>query len=243
MKPDRVVIGAEDPRGAELMVALYQPFTRTGAPVMVMDCASAELCEVRGERPARHAHLVHERSRQRLRALRRRRRSRAAGGRLGSADRHRRSCFPGVGYGGSCFPEGREGADALLGRSQKYDFKVLKAVEAVNESQKRLLVRKMEKHFGVVEGPHDRDLGPGVQAQDRRHARGAGDSDRQDAAREGREGAGLRSGGDGGGARDLRHRRSPTRRRATTRFAAPMRWRSSPSGRSSASPTSPACAS
>jgi UDPglucose 6-dehydrogenase len=45
MKPDRVVIGAEDPRGAELMVALYQPFTRTGAPVMVMDCASAELAK------------------------------------------------------------------------------------------------------------------------------------------------------------------------------------------------------
>ena len=43
MKPDRVVIGAEDPRGAELMVTLYQPFTRTGAPIMVMDCASAEL--------------------------------------------------------------------------------------------------------------------------------------------------------------------------------------------------------
>ena len=43
MRPDRVVIGAEDPRGAELMRALYAPFTRTGAPVMVMDCASAEL--------------------------------------------------------------------------------------------------------------------------------------------------------------------------------------------------------
>ena len=39
MKPDRVVIGADDPRGAELMRELYQPFTRTGAPIMVMDCA------------------------------------------------------------------------------------------------------------------------------------------------------------------------------------------------------------
>ena len=43
MKPDRVVIGAEDPRAAEIMVKLHQPFTRTGAPIMVMDCASAEL--------------------------------------------------------------------------------------------------------------------------------------------------------------------------------------------------------
>ena len=46
MKPDRVVIGAEDPRAAaELMTELYAPFTRTGAPIMVMDCASAELCK------------------------------------------------------------------------------------------------------------------------------------------------------------------------------------------------------
>ncbi|MEZ5416526.1 MAG: hypothetical protein R2708_04195 [Vicinamibacterales bacterium] len=43
MKPDRVVIGAEDPKAAELMVALHKPFTRTGAPIMVTDCASAEL--------------------------------------------------------------------------------------------------------------------------------------------------------------------------------------------------------
>src|SRR5918994_7959411 len=45
LKPDRVVIGAEDPRGAELMKELYAPFTRTGAPIMLMDCASAELCK------------------------------------------------------------------------------------------------------------------------------------------------------------------------------------------------------
>src|SRR4029453_2295449 len=43
MKPDRVVIGAEDPRASELMVSLYSPFPPTGAPIMVMDCASAEL--------------------------------------------------------------------------------------------------------------------------------------------------------------------------------------------------------
>ena len=45
LRPDRVVIGAEDPRGAELMKELYAPFTRTGAPIMLMDCASAELCK------------------------------------------------------------------------------------------------------------------------------------------------------------------------------------------------------
>ena len=45
MKPDRVVIGAEDARAAEIMRELYAPFTRTGAPIMMMDCASAELCK------------------------------------------------------------------------------------------------------------------------------------------------------------------------------------------------------
>ena len=60
MKPDRVVIGAEDARAQEMMLELYSPFTRTGAPIMVMDCASAELAEVRGQRDAGLAHLVHE---------------------------------------------------------------------------------------------------------------------------------------------------------------------------------------
>ena len=45
MKPDRVVIGAEDQRAGEIMKELYAPFTRTGAPIMMMDCASAELCK------------------------------------------------------------------------------------------------------------------------------------------------------------------------------------------------------
>ena len=94
MKPDRVVIGAEDPRGAELMVALYQPFTRTGAPIMVMDCAERRAVEVRRERAAGDEDLVHERDRQRLRAVRRRRRSRAAGGRARIGASARRSCFP-----------------------------------------------------------------------------------------------------------------------------------------------------
>src|SRR5258708_18064820 len=45
MKPDRVVIGSEDQRAGEIMKELYAPFTRTGAPIMMMDCASAELCK------------------------------------------------------------------------------------------------------------------------------------------------------------------------------------------------------
>ena len=76
-----------------------------------------------------------------------------------------------------------------------YDFKILRAVEAVNDRQKSRLVEKMEAHFGQPEGQDDRAVGPGVQAADRRHARGAGDYHHRAAARGGRQRAGLRSGG------------------------------------------------
>ena len=59
MKPDRVVIGAEDARAAELMKELYSPFTRTGAPIMMMDCASAELCKYAANAmPVSYTHLT-----------------------------------------------------------------------------------------------------------------------------------------------------------------------------------------
>jgi len=150
MKPDRVVIGAEDPRGAELMVALHQPFTRTGAPIMVMDCASAELskyasnailatrisfmneianvCELYGADVDRVRQAV------------------GADRRIGAS-----FLFPGVGYGGSCFPKDVK-ALIRFSADKKYDFRILKAVEAVNDWQKRAIVRKMEEHFGSVKG-------------------------------------------------------------------------------------------
>ena len=93
MKPDRVVIGSDDERSAALMKELYGPFTRTGAPIMMMDTASAELSQVRGELDSRDAHLVHERDRQRLRAGRRRRRSGAPGDRRPTAASAARSSF------------------------------------------------------------------------------------------------------------------------------------------------------
>jgi UDPglucose 6-dehydrogenase len=150
MKPDRVVIGAEDPRGAELMEALYKPFTRTGAPIMVMDCASAELskyaanallatrisfmnevanvCELFGADVDRVRQAV------------------GSDRRIGTS-----FLFPGVGYGGSCFPKDVK-ALVRFSADKKYDFKVLKAVEAVNDLQKRMLVRKLEAHFGSLKG-------------------------------------------------------------------------------------------
>jgi UDPglucose 6-dehydrogenase len=150
MKPDRVVIGAEDPRGAELMEALYKPFTRTGAPIMVMDCASAELskyasnallatrisfmneianvCELFGADVDRVRQAV------------------GSDRRIGPS-----FLFPGVGYGGSCFPKDVK-ALVRFSADKRYDFKVLKAVESVNEFQKRVLVKKLEGHFGSLKG-------------------------------------------------------------------------------------------
>jgi UDPglucose 6-dehydrogenase len=130
MKPDRVVIGAEDPRAAELMVELYAPFTRTGAPIMVMDCASAELCKYAANAMlATRISFMNEVAN--VCELSAPTSTGAAGGR---ADKRigPSFLFPGVGYGGSCFPKD---VKALLRFSadKKYDFRILKAVEAVNE--------------------------------------------------------------------------------------------------------------
>ncbi|MEX2273453.1 MAG: UDP-glucose/GDP-mannose dehydrogenase family protein [Vicinamibacterales bacterium] len=147
MKPDRVVIGADDPRGADLMVGLYRPFTRTGAPIMVMDTASAELCKY-----AANAMLATRISFMNEIAnvcelfgadVDNVRLAIAADKRIGPA-----FLFPGVGYGGSCFPKD---VKALMhfSSSKKYRFRLLEAVDAVNEHQKLRLVEKLEKHFGT----------------------------------------------------------------------------------------------
>ncbi|MDQ3071048.1 MAG: UDP-glucose/GDP-mannose dehydrogenase family protein [Acidobacteriota bacterium] len=146
MRPDRVVIGAEDPRGADIMTALYRPFTRTGAPIMVMDTASAELCKYAANamlatrisfmnEVANVCELVGADVDKVRHAI-------ASDKRIGSA-----FLFPGVGYGGSCFPKD---VKALVHAShvRKYRFRTLEAVEAVNELQKMRLVEKLEKHFG-----------------------------------------------------------------------------------------------
>jgi UDPglucose 6-dehydrogenase len=150
MKPDRVVIGAEDPRAAQLMVDLYEPFTRTGAPVMVMDCASAELCKYAANamlatkisfmnEMARVCELYGANIDQVRRAV-------GADRRIGSA-----FLFPGVGYGGSCFPKDVR-AVQKFSADQGYRFEILEAVERVNRRQKALLVERMEEHFGSLAG-------------------------------------------------------------------------------------------
>ncbi|HEX6324491.1 MAG TPA: UDP-glucose/GDP-mannose dehydrogenase family protein [Vicinamibacterales bacterium] len=147
MRPDRVVIGADDPRGADIMTALYRPFTRTGAPIMVMDTASAELCKY-----AANAMLATRISFMNEVAnvcelfgadVDKVRLAIAADKRIGSA-----FLFPGVGYGGSCFPKDVKALVPFSG-AKKYRFRVLEAVEAVNEHQKLRVVEKLEKIFGA----------------------------------------------------------------------------------------------
>jgi UDPglucose 6-dehydrogenase len=150
MKPDRVVIGAEDPRAAGLMTELYAPFTRTGAPIMLMDCASAELCKY-----AANAMLATRISFMNEVAnvceavgadVDQVRRAVAADRRIGAS-----FLFPGVGYGGSCFPKDVK-AMLKFAAARDYRFEILEAVEAVNERQKLRLLSKVQKHFGSLKG-------------------------------------------------------------------------------------------
>ena len=150
MKPDRVVIGADDQRSAEIMKELYGPFTRTGAPIMLMDPASAELCKYAANamlatrisfmnEVANVCELVGADVDQVRRAV-------ASDRRIGSA-----FLFPGVGYGGSCFPKDVK-AMMKFAAEKSYDFEILRSVENVNERQKIRLFTKMKQHFGSVKG-------------------------------------------------------------------------------------------
>ncbi|HUL71467.1 MAG TPA: UDP-glucose/GDP-mannose dehydrogenase family protein [Vicinamibacterales bacterium] len=146
LRPDRVVIGATDARGAEIMTELHRPFTRTGAPIMVMDCASAELCKY-----AANAMLATRISFMNEIAnvceafgadVDKVRQAVASDRRIGPA-----FLFPGVGYGGSCFPKDVQ-AIVKFAADKKYRFRILEAVETVNELQKQRLLLKLDAHFG-----------------------------------------------------------------------------------------------
>jgi UDPglucose 6-dehydrogenase len=150
MKPDRVVIGCSDAKSGEIMRALYAPFTRTGAPIMVMDTPSAELCKYAANAMlatrisfmneiANVCELVGADAEAVRKAV-------GSDRRIGPS-----FLFPGIGYGGSCFPKD---VKAMLksAADEGYDFKILHAVEAVNVRQKSVLVAKMQAYFGDLKG-------------------------------------------------------------------------------------------
>jgi UDPglucose 6-dehydrogenase len=145
MKPDRVVVGTSSDKAQKLMSELYAPYVRSGNPIIFMDERSSELtkyaansflatkitfmnevanlCELVGA----DVDMV--------------RRGIGADDRIG-----KRFLFPGIGYGGSCFPKDVQ-ALALSSKEYHYDFKILDAVMEVNQTQKLKIVEKMIKYY------------------------------------------------------------------------------------------------
>jgi len=146
LKPDRVVIGSDSKRAAEVMEELYAPFVRTGNPILHMDIASAELTKYAANAMlATRISFMNEIANICMRvgaSIDHVRKGIGSDARIGS-----RFLFAGVGYGGSCFPKDVQ-AVVRTAAELGYDFKILQAVEAVNEKQKHLLVEMVQKHFG-----------------------------------------------------------------------------------------------
>jgi UDPglucose 6-dehydrogenase len=145
MKPDRVVVGAESARAGEIMQELYAPFVRKGDRTLVMDIRSAEMTKYASNAMlATKISFINEMAN-------------ICSNMGADIDNVRKGMgydrrigfeflFPGVGYGGSCFPKD---VKALARTAQEYgvDAKVLKAVEAVNEQQKTVLSNMIIAHF------------------------------------------------------------------------------------------------
>jgi len=146
MKPDRVVVGTDNPRTTELLRALYDPFTRNHDRLIVMDIRSAELTKY-----AANAMLATKISfMNELANVAERVGADIEKVRVGIGSDPRigyNFIYPGTGYGGSCFPKD---VKALIrsAREVGYSADILRAVEAVNERQKSLLVRKLRRVLG-----------------------------------------------------------------------------------------------
>ena len=146
MKPDRVVIGTSSDKAKAIMQQLYDPFVRQGNPIIFMDERSAEMTKYAAnsylatrisymneianlcEAVSANVDMV--------------RKGMGSDNRIG-----KRFLFPGVGYGGSCFPKDVQALAKTAGEYD-YDFKILKSVMAVNKIQKTILSQKILSHFG-----------------------------------------------------------------------------------------------
>jgi UDPglucose 6-dehydrogenase len=150
MKPDRVVIGTDNPRTTELMRALYEPFIRNHDRLIVMDIRSSELTKYAANAMlATKISFMNELANiaERLGAdIEKVRVGIGSDPRIGYS-----FIYPGTGYGGSCFPKD---VQALIRSSQEVGHKaqILTAVEGVNTRQKEVLVQKMKHHFADLRG-------------------------------------------------------------------------------------------
>jgi UDPglucose 6-dehydrogenase len=150
LKPDRVVIGTDDPRVEALMRELYEPFVRTGNPVLVMDHASAELSKYAANAMlAARISFMNEIANlcDALGAdVRQVRLGVGSDSRIGSS-----FLFPGIGYGGSCFPKDVK-ALIRMGQDAGLEMTLVGAVDAVNDRQKRVLLPRLRQHLGTLSG-------------------------------------------------------------------------------------------
>jgi UDPglucose 6-dehydrogenase len=145
MKPDRVVLGGDNPEALEAVKELYEPFVRTGNPILVMDSRSAEMSKYAANAMlATKISFINEVSclcEETGADVTEVRRAIALDRRIGP-----HFIFPGVGYGGSCFPKDIRAMISMGGT--RPEMLLLKAVEQVNERQKGVLVEKVTRHFG-----------------------------------------------------------------------------------------------
>ncbi|HEY7754066.1 MAG TPA: UDP-glucose/GDP-mannose dehydrogenase family protein [Steroidobacteraceae bacterium] len=151
MKPDRVVVGTDNPRTAELLKALYDPFTRNHQRMIVMDLRSAELTKYAANAMlATKISFMNELANlaERLGAdIEKVRNGIGSDPRIGYS-----FIYPGVGYGGSCFPKDVKALERSA-REVGQQASLLAAVEAVNERQKRILFDKISRYFdGALAG-------------------------------------------------------------------------------------------
>ena len=145
LKPDRIVIGAESEKAKKLLRQLYDPFVLNGHPILFMSIPSAEMTKYAANAMlatkisfmndiANLCELVGANVNEVRNGI-------GSDPRIGN-----RFIYPGVGYGGSCFPKD---VKALIrtGEDYKYELRMLKAVDAINDDQKRILFHKIRKHF------------------------------------------------------------------------------------------------
>jgi len=146
MKPDRVVLGGDNVEALETVKELYEPFVRTGNPILIMDSRSAEMSKYASNAMlATKISFINEVSRlcEQMNAdIGEVRRAISLDRRIGP-----HFIFPGVGYGGSCFPKDIRAMIGMGGADP--EMLLLKAVEEVNERQKGLLVEKVKRRFGT----------------------------------------------------------------------------------------------
>jgi nucleotide sugar dehydrogenase len=156
MKPDRVIVGTENPRSAEMLKALYAPFARSREKLIIMGVKSAEMTKYAANcMLATKISFINE-----VANICERVGADVSEVRLGIGSDHRIGydfIYPGVGYGGSCFPKDVK-AFLATAKEAGYEAGLIDAVDAVNNRQKLVLAQKIVKHFEPLGGVKDKTL-------------------------------------------------------------------------------------